>query len=130
MMLFKERKNLLRSLFLLVFLFGFQTVISQTTTVEQDAKFEQLLNEKRKVNASLTMNDRWKIQLFTGNSENAKKELLQFKKENKNFDATIVFHTPVYKVWVGNFKTRIEAEKNLKELKTKYPNAFLIKPNK
>lgn len=129
-MLFIERKKLLSPLILLAFLSGIQSIFSQITTVEQDVKFEQLLNEKRKVNASLTMNDRWKIQLFTGNSENAKKELLQFKKENKNFDATIVFHTPVYKVWVGNFKTRIEAEKNLKELKTKYPNAFLIKPNK
>jgi len=36
----------------------------------------------------------------------------------------------LYKVWVGNFKTRIEAEKNLNDLKKKYPNAFLIKPNK
>lgn len=129
-MLLTNRKKLFETLFLFIFLFGIQSTFSQSTTVEQDAKFEQLLNEKRKVNASLTMNDRWKIQLFTGNSENAKKELLQFKKENKNFDATIVFHTPVYKVWAGNFKTRIEAEKNLKELKLKYPNAFLIKPNK
>ena len=45
-------------------------------------------------------------------------------------DATIVFSTPMYKVWVGNFKTRIEAEKNLNTLKKKYLNAFLIKPNK
>lgn len=129
-MLFTKRKKPFNSLFLYILLFSIQSAFSQTTTVEQDVKFEQLLNEKRKVNASLTMNDRWKIQLFTGNNENAKKELLRFKKENKNFDATIVFQTPVYKVWVGNFKTRIEAEKNLKELKLKYPNAFLIKPNK
>lgn len=115
---------------LLMFITTINSLQAQTTTIEQDPKFEQLLNEKRKVNASLTMNDRWKIQLFTGNSENAKKELLNFKKDNKDVDATIVFHTPVYKVWVGNFKTRIEAEKNLKELKLKYPNAFLIKPNK
>ncbi|MFY7956685.1 MAG: SPOR domain-containing protein, partial [Flavobacterium macrobrachii] len=59
-----------------------------------------------------------------------KKTLISFKKENKNMDGTIVFSTPMYKVWVGNFKTRIEAEKNLQTLKKKYPNAFLIKPNK
>jgi hypothetical protein len=45
-------------------------------------------------------------------------------------DGTIVFSTPMYKVWVGNFKTRIDAEKNLQLLKKKFPNAFLIKPNK
>jgi hypothetical protein len=98
--------------------------------VKQDPKFEQLLNEKRKINSSITINDRYKIQIFNGDSENSKKTLMDFKKENKDMDATIVFSTPMYKVWVGNFKTRIEAEKNLNALKKKYPNAFLIKPNK
>lgn len=98
--------------------------------VKQDPKFELLLNEKRKINSSITINDRYKIQIFNGDSENSKKTLMDFKKENKEMDATIVFSTPMYKVWVGNFKTRIEAEKNLNSLKKKYPNAFLIKPNK
>ncbi len=99
-------------------------------SISQDPKFEQLLNEKRKINSSITINDRYKIQIFNGDTENSKKTLLDFKRENKNIDATIVFSTPLYKVWVGNFKTRIEAEKNLNDLKNKYPNAFLIKPNK
>ena len=98
--------------------------------ISQDPRFEQLLNEKRKINSSITINDRFKIQVFTGDSETSKKALLEFRKTNKNIDATIVFHTPIYKVWVGNFKTRIEAEKKLQELKKKYPNSFLIKPNK
>ena len=54
----------------------------------------------------------------------------QFKKENKDYDATIVFSTPIYKVWIGNFKSRIEAERNLNLIKKKYPNAIIIKPNK
>jgi hypothetical protein len=99
-------------------------------TVDQDPKFEQLLNEKRKINSSITINDRYKIQIFNGDSENSKKTLIEFKKEHKILDATIVFSTPMYKVWVGNFKTRIEAEKNLQLLKKRYPAAFLIKPNK
>ena len=99
-------------------------------SVSQDPKFEQLLNEKRKINSSITINDRYKIQIFNGDTESSKKTLIDFKRENNNIDATIVFSTPQYKVWVGNFKTRIEAEKNLNDLKTKYPNAFLIKPNK
>lgn len=99
-------------------------------SVNQDPKFEQLLNEKRKINSSITINDRYKIQIFNGDTENSKKTLMEFKRDNKNMDATIVFSTPMYKVWVGNFKTRIEAEKNLNDLKKKYPTAFLIKPNK
>lgn len=119
--------------FLLIFsLFFSVNIFSQESNVTftQDSKIEQLLNEKRKINASITVNDRYKIQIFTGDSENSKKTLIQFKKENKKMDATIVFSTPNYKVWVGNFKTRIDAERNLSILKKKYANAFLIKPNK
>ncbi len=98
--------------------------------VSQDPKFEQLLNEKRKINASLTVNESYKIQIYTGGSENAKKTLNEFKQEFKDIDATIVFNTPNYKVWVGNFKTRIEAERNLANIKNKYKNVLLIKPGK
>ena len=108
----------------------FATAQSEGISIKQDSRFEQILNEKRKINSSITVNDRYKIQIFNGDSENSKKTLISFKKENKNMDGTIVFSTPMYKVWVGNFKTRIEAEKNLQTLKKKYPNAFLIKPNK
>ena len=96
----------------------------------QDPKFESLLNEKRKINSSITVNDRYKIQIFYGTSEEAKKNLTAFRKEYKNLDGTIVYSNPTYKVWVGTFKTRIEAEKNYREILKKYPNALLLRPNK
>jgi len=123
-------KNLLSATFFVSLLTGTLQAQNGTTTVTQDPKFEQLLAEKRKVNSSITVNDRYKIQIFNGDSETSKKTLSDFRKEFKNHDATIVFSTPSYKVWVGNFKSRIEAERNLVEMKKKYPNALLIKPNK
>jgi len=114
------------------FCFCSQKISAQESnlTVTQDPKFEQLLNEKRKINSSITVNDRYKIQIYNGDSETSKKTLGDFRRDFKNFDGTIVFSTPTYKVWVGNFKSRIEAERNLLDLKKKYQNAFLIKPNK
>ena len=99
-------------------------------TVKQDSKFEQLLNEKRKINISNAVNDRYKIQIFSGESEKAKNTLNDFRREFRNIDGTIVFFTPNYKVWVGNFKTRIEAERNLIEIRKSYKNVHLIRPNK
>jgi hypothetical protein len=101
-----------------------------SVTVLQDSKFEQLLNEKRKINATITTNDRYRVQIYSGDSETAKKNLADYRKDNKNVEGTIVFNTPNYKVWIGNFKTRIEGERNMEELKNKFPNAFLIKPTK
>jgi len=129
-MKFLTKKHILKSSIFILFFFSLNPVIAQSVSVNQDPKFEQLLNEKRKINASITINNRYKIQIFNGTSEESKKTLIQFKKDNKNYDATIVFSTPIYKVWVGNFKTRIEAERNLAALKKKYPNSILIKPNK
>lgn len=109
-----------------------QKIFSQdkNITVNQDSKFEELLNEKRKINASITISNRYKIQIYNGDSDASKKTLADFKKTNKDLDANIVFNTPIYKVWVGNFKTRIDAERNLILLKKTYPSAFLIKPNR
>lgn len=101
-----------------------------TLSLTQDAKFEKILNEKRRINSSILSNDNYKIQIFNGDNENAKKTLNQFKKDFTNFDSTIIFSTPTYKVLIGNFKTRIEAERNLIEIKKTYKTALLIRPFK
>lgn len=106
------------------------TAQNSNSEVNQDPKLEQLLNDKRKANSNLSYSDRYKIQIFNGPSEGAKKALTDFRQEFKNLDATIVFNTPNYKVWVGNFRTRMEAERNLVEIKKYYKNVFLIKPSK
>ena len=100
------------------------------TTLSQDLKIEQLLKEKRKINQSISTNESYKIQIFYGNSDDSKKKLQEFKKEFKEFDGTIVYTNPNFKVWVGSFETRIEVEKAMLEIKKKYPTALLIKPSK
>jgi hypothetical protein len=123
-------KKIFLSSLLLVTLTSKVTAQDQNVSISQDPKFEQLLNEKRKINTSLTVNDSYKIQIYSGGSENAKKTLNEFKQEFKDIDATIVFNTPNYKVWVGSFRTRIEAERNLANIKDRYKNVLLIKPSR
>ncbi|WP_396218314.1 SPOR domain-containing protein [Flavobacterium sp.] len=119
------------SILIITFLFS-QIIFSQTskTIIEQDEKIEKLLQEKRKNNSGITINDKFKIQIFFGNIEESKKTLLAFKKEFLQTDGTIVFSNPSYKVWVGSFKSKIEAEKALISIKKKYLSAVIIEPNK
>ena len=99
-------------------------------TVTQDSKFEQLLNEKRKINNSIANNESYKIQIYNGDSETSRRELNKFKNDFNTLDATLIFSTPYYKVLVGSFKTKIDAQRHLIEIQKKYSNAIIIKPNK
>jgi len=121
----------LKFLFSILFYLTFGVVLnSQNLTVIQDSEFQDVLNEKRKINSTLNMSDRWKIQIFSGNNESSKKALTDFIREFRHVDATIIFQTPNYKVIAGNFRTRVDAERALLDVKNKYPDAFLIKPDK
>ena len=125
-----NKKSLQITASLLLISVGSVNAQTASVTVQQDSKFEQLLNEKRRINSSLTVNDRYKIQVFNGDSESSKRVLSEVRREFTDLDATIVFSTPAYKVWVGNFKSRIEAERNLQKLSQRYPTALLIRPNR
>ncbi len=113
------------------FILSFSNLIfaqGQNITVNQSEKFEMLLIEKRKLNLSSPQNDRYKIEIFNGDAESTKKALVDFKKAYKSIDASIAFFTPLYKVVVGNFKNRFEAEKTLIDLKKIYKTAHIVKP--
>ncbi|CAM3738406.1 SPOR domain-containing protein [Flavobacterium gelidilacus] len=117
-------------LLFLVLIFSFISHKNFSQSIEQDPKIEALLKEKRKINTGITINDLYKIQIFNGKKDDALKTLNEFKSNYKEIDGTIIYNNPTFKVWVGSFKTRIEAENALLEIKKKYPLALLIKPNK
>ncbi|MGE4346519.1 MAG: SPOR domain-containing protein [Flavobacteriaceae bacterium] len=104
--------------------------LTAQVNVEQDSRFEQLLNEKRKINSFITTADKYKIQIFYGDGQNARKVLNEFKQSFPNLDGTILFSSPNYKVQVGNFKTKIEADRNRLEILKKYPDALVVKPSR
>lgn len=126
-MIYKTKISFKALLVLLLFNYK-MTAQVQNIEKNQGLKLEQLLIEKRKLNPSLNIEDSYKIQIFSGSNELAKKNLALFRLEFRTLDATIIFNTPNYKVWIGNYKTRMEAERNLIEIRKKFTNALLIKP--
>ena len=128
----KTLKKIKLTSFSIITLFSMQNNFSQTkkSSIEQDEKIEKLLLEKRKNNSAITINDKFKIQIYFGNIDESKKTLIAFKKDFSQIDGTIVFSNPSYKVWVGSFKTNIEAEKALITIKKKYTTSVIIEPNK
>jgi len=124
------KKLTIYKLLFLALIFSFISNKTFSQTIEQDPKIDALLKEKRRINTGITINDLYKIQIFNGKKDEALKNLNEFKSAFKEIDGTIIYNNPTFKVWVGSFKTRIEAENALLEIKKKYPLALLIKPNK
>jgi len=104
-------------------LFGYSQ--SQMTVIDP---FEDLIDVKTKFNATIGVADRWKFQSFSGTLDAAKVAYVDFRKEFRQIDATIVFAEPHYKVWAGNTRTRMECERLMDETKKTITNSFLVKP--
>ncbi|WP_010251915.1 SPOR domain-containing protein [Myroides injenensis] len=113
-------------------LFSFSTIQAQEkkTIVNEPNTITELMNMKKTYNSSITANDKFRIQVFYGKNSEAKEALQNFKSLYPEINATIIYNTPTYKVFVGNFKTRLEAERNLRIIKKDFPNSLLIRPSK
>ncbi|MDD7885598.1 SPOR domain-containing protein [Flavivirga sp. 57AJ16] len=98
--------------------------------VNQDKNITVLLDLKKEMNKNEDDPSRYKIQIYSGNragSQNAQKE---FRNTFATWNPTIQYEPPNFKTWVGNFRTRLEADRALKKVKKKFPHAFIFKPIK
>jgi cell division protein FtsN len=96
-------------------------------TIQQDDKIADLLDIYKSSNES---HEYYRIQVGFGSYAKA-----QNIKENVEIDfpglfSKIDFDSPTYRVRLGRFKTKLEAERKFKEVRMKYPDAMLLKPKK
>ena len=121
----------IKNLFLAMFLFAFINISwGQEGRIEivQDEKISTLLDVKLQLAKENKLNDRYKIQLYYGELDKANKVLADYRKSNLEWSSKIEYETPNYKVWVGNFRNRLEADRALISVKTVFPKAFIFKP--
>lgn len=97
-------------------------------SINQDAKIDKLLELKKGMNKETT--DRYKIQIYSGNRSAAQNAKEKFLSKYSNWTPSMVFETPNYKIWAGNFRSRLEADRALKKIKKNFSGAFIFKPKK
>ncbi|OAD91835.1 translation initiation factor IF-2 [Aequorivita soesokkakensis] len=115
---------------LLIFISGKSIAQSATLTVNQDSKITQLLELKKDLEKENKLSDGFTIQLYYGELDKANQTLRKYKGSYGNWPASIEYETPNYKVWAGNFSTRIEAERALIEIQKSFSSAFILKPER
>ena len=94
-------------------------------TVDQDSDIDKLLEYKKDIKTTKV----FRIQVYQSvDPDKADREKSNFLNTYEEWPVEIVWNTPNYKVWVGNFATRLEADRALSKIKKDYMNAIIFQP--
>jgi hypothetical protein len=116
-----------------------ETVIEKKETISQSsnskgllknsdtAAVDEILKKIAEANSQIKEGQGFRIQVFSGNVksdfENAKSYLYRF---HSNLEIYESFSQPTYKIVVGDFLTRADAENSLNVLKSRFESARII----
>lgn len=114
------------SFIFLFFLFCTVNVNAQSNTI-QEKKIEKL-NEKHKENCDKKGTiPGYRVQIHFGSDrEKAKDEKAKFLKLYSEVPAYENYQQPNFKIRVGDFRTRLEAQKFLKDIKNDFSSSFVV----
>ena len=104
-----------------------ETLFSQSELIKinKDSKIDTLIMLKKEINKGLS---NLKIQIFSGDRDEAIALISKHVKKNYSGSVELVYETPNYKVWLGNFFSQLQADRELLLVKKKYPEAFVFRP--
>ena len=115
---------------LAVLLSGVLGAQAQEVVVRQDARIDSLMALKTIMQTNIKLTDTYTIQLHYGTLEQAQTHLQTYNAKYDQWPAVIKYETPNYKVWVGNFYSRLEADRALLAIQQNFNTAFILKPGK
>ncbi len=98
--------------------------------IQQSEVIPELLEAKSDMTKKGSLGERYNIQLFNGDNNAASEVLRQARSRYNNWPSDIIYETPNYKVLIGNFRNRLEADRALLKVKQDYPSAFIPKPRR
>ncbi|WP_299526910.1 SPOR domain-containing protein [Winogradskyella sp.] len=121
-----SKKNRYIKTIILVLFFSISLHAQQgEVTIDQDSDIDRLLEYKKDIKTTKI----YKIQVYQSvDPDKAQREKLNFLNSYGEWPVEIVWNTPNYKVWVGNFATRLEADRALAKVKKTYMNAIIFQP--
>lgn len=98
--------------------------------VNQSASVRKALSAQVERNSQKTVNG-YRIRLYfdsgRGSREASASVIKRFNEMYPNVQAYRSYASPNFKVTVGNFRTRVEAEYLLRQLKSDFPDAFIVR---
>ncbi len=127
-----QRRLLIGFLFTLVFC---QCAFAQEkgkVEVIKDPLIDSLISRRLELNRTVSTGNTisssgFRVQIFSGlDRQDAYSEQTKFKSLYPNITSYISYTQPYYRLRVGDFRTRLEAEKFMNELKKYYSSLFIF----
>lgn len=121
----------MKYLFYFLFVCSSFTAFSQSEIKGENAKYLQELSAaKSQLESRFQLKSVYKIQVFSGSIQQAKKVKRDYDQLELDFSSMVFYESPNYKVWIGNFRTKLDADRAFLELKDDFPHAFVFQPGR
>ena len=117
-----KKQFLFSAVFLLVLLSSFSVYSQEQKSDNQLIK--ELITKKKDFNKEFGYG--YRIQLYNGFEVEAKKTREKFRIEFPDIKTYIVYRQPEWKIQVGTYKTKLEADRALIEIKKEFPGAIAV----
>lgn len=105
-----------------------QKTVADTGKVEfvQDYKVQELLNKHVEINSKAPIKG-YRVKIHFGSDKNKAREIKgNFIAKFPDVPAYEKYDQPNFNIRVGDFRTKLEAYKFLKEVQIEFPSAFLV----
>ncbi len=124
-----------RIVWLSVLILFFGSVIAQNTNDEKgkveiiaDQKIKNLVERHKALNESRMSTSGYRVQLYSGSQRAKANETKdEFSRLFPDIGSYLIYQQPNFRVRVGDFKTKLDAERFQRTINTVYPSAFIVK---
>lgn len=132
----------LKYLLIIIFLISAATSYSQRSFIDENIK----IYKDHRVDSLLLLHKKWnefnllhvehdglygfRIELFFESGNNSKSRTMAVKNEflrrYSNVEAYVIYGSPYYRLRVGDFRYKLDAENFLQRIKRRYPAAYVV----
>lgn len=121
-----DKKYLLLAWILMVQLMAWSQQKEGELRVESSSRIDELVAQKTAYNKTVNSHPGYKIQIYYGSEKECYEIKDEFSSLFPDIPTSIIFSTPQWKLQVGSYRTRLEADRSIQAIKKEYPSAIVL----
>lgn len=104
-----------------------KTDSDSTVIIIKDQRLDELMQKQKEINAQKQSIQGYRIQIYFGGDRQKANDMKQeFVQKHPEMNAYVSYQQPNFKIRVGDFRTRLEASRFLKQIMNTYSSCFIV----